>query len=602
MDSWALPGSALRLTDPHLASYFRSVITSGRANSVDIFDVTSHLLARSTVILATSSTLRFHVDIRGVGGQQSILLGSDQIHPILSWHFASRTAQLAMPGEAVVELRAVELDTLLRLHLPISDIATLSIWLHDAADLVGVLENLRPFLTDETKALIRLPGSALTGLMQILPDLPGQAVALLPCEPEVDDPTNKLPDIVFCLGSLGSRARNAMVQPQNADHLTMQAEIWRRGQALSPDQGLQVSAIADSRAASLGVPVNLFGDAPSTAVGAVIFGMQRVSTQQSAANGLRFELQAATLWRHNGDCVAVPMAGPAVIDPDIADLALPSPAAMPTQITLTRRQLVHHVESRTTFFLGRLSSRTQFAAQIWPKLELAFELIEREKIAAASICLLFDGEVDDWVRDALAFCGFGPSSLRTEGDGVLFRHLILASPACDQNAMRRGDLFDRFWQRLLGITRGVASEASFIEPRSSGRILLFKASSRLLNSDELVALARTRQYRLIDPDTSSADVLAEALCAAKVIVAQSDAGIWLALAPSAAIGLIQSDTDPTVPYAALHAASARGHQVAVMFGSAIGNAPQASYAVAVDRFALMLDQLEAATTQVGAVA
>ena len=48
LEGWGLPGSRLRLTDPHLASYFRELAgNAGVDVAVGGFDVASHMLARS---------------------------------------------------------------------------------------------------------------------------------------------------------------------------------------------------------------------------------------------------------------------------------------------------------------------------------------------------------------------------------------------------------------------------------------------------------------------------------------------------------------------------------------------------------------------------
>ena len=590
LQGWALPGSRLRLTDPHLAAYFRGVIAAaGVATRADLYDIACHLLARSASRPQASGLQRFHLDVRAVAGPAKLLLGTDQVHAIVSWHEATRVAHLAMPGQAVVELRAVDLDRLLHDQLPISDIASLSAWLPDAASIMPCLERLNHWLSRDTTALIRLPGAALPDVMTVLQGSSIQPMALLPCEPAIDDPANPMPDILLCLTAVSDRECCATQAANLAREREMRRVLWSSGHALVAEDGLKVTSIAESRAAQSALPITLLGDTPPTLVGASLFAMQSHPNPWSANNALLFEMQAATLELCEGALAALPLTGPALRDPDQPALADNG------EMSFARRGPMREVEVLPAVFLGRVISRAQFAAQIWPKLELAFDLVDREKCPISAITLVFDGAVEDWVRDALALSGFDPARVRVGGEAVLFRRLMLSHAACDLSLMRRNDLFDRFWHRMAGRAAG-DEMVSFTQPRSSGRVMLLSARSVLLNADELVMIARGRQYRVLDPDIASARVLSEALRNAAVIVAESRAGIWAAFATSAAVGLLHSDADPAIPYAALHAANARGHSVVAMFGSAIGNDPQASFVVASDRFAAMLDRLEAASS------
>jgi hypothetical protein len=584
-DGWALPGGTLRLTDPHLASYFREMIAaSGVSAQAGLYDIVSHALARST----TPSPGRFHVDIRGMGAPSSLLFGSDSAHALLAWHDPSRLAALRLAGQEMVELREADLLALCSQHLPLSEIATLSAWLPDAEAAAKWMQRLEPWLTDQTRVVIRLPGAALAQLVALLPSWPSKPVVLLPCEPAEEDPAGPLPGVLLCLEEVSRQSVAAATQRASGAERILRAKRWPGGPGGNTEGGIGVTAIGEARAASIGPPVTLLGDAPPTPVGAALFAMQRSPMRGEAARGVRIELQAASVFVRDGEILAVPLSGPAVAEP--GDLAWQDDAP---DIVLTRSAPVHLVVDRPAILLGRPTSRDSFLATTWPKLELAFELIEREKIAPGQVDLLLPGGADEWVRAAIALCGFDPAQIRTECEGVLFRRLILASPACDLAAPRRGDLFDRFWQRLPPFALGGRS-ASLTAPGPTGRVMLLGADSQLLNATELAALARDRLYRVIDPGLTSPQEMAAVLRDARVVVAQPAEAIWSALAPSGALGLLQTDTDPAIPYAALHAASARGHQVIAMFGSAIGNDPSAAFVVAADRLALMMDRLEAA--------
>ncbi len=593
-EGWALPGSTLRLTDPHLAAYFRDLISAaGVSAQADLFDIASHAFARSTI----PAPGRFHVDLRCKGPPASLMFGTDSAHAVLAWHQASRVAGLILPKGEVVELLEADLLGLCKHHLNIAEIATLSAWMPDAETTLAWLVNLAPWLTTHSRAVIRLPGSALAGVINSLPSWPFKPVALLPCEPAEVDPASPLPDILLCLEEISRQTTQAATARAHAAARVVRATLWQ-GES-NPAGGVSVSPIAESRTAASGLPIALLGDAPPTAAGAALFGMQRNPMRGWAANAVRIEMQAASLFVRAGCVVAVPLSGPAVFDPDHAADAATVLAAEnwldAEGVAVPRVEAIHTVAARTAVLVGSSASRESFFSTIWPRIALAFELIEREKLSAAQIELVFPQGADAWTRAMVALCGFNPALIRTECEGVLFRRLILSSPACDLAAPRRSDMFDLFWQNLAGFASGGAA-ASVTLARPSGLVLLLTADSQLLNAAELATLARDRQYRVIDPQTAAPDDLAAILRNARVVVAESRHAIWSALASNAGLGLMQADTDPAIPYAALHVAGARGHQVVAMFGATIGDDASAGYVVASDRLAMMFDRLEASAT------
>jgi len=583
LQGWGLPGARLRLTDPHLASYFRDLAANSGVDVVpNSFDIASHLLARSFV----PAPGRWHLDLRLLGAPARLLFGASSGHTILSWHEASARAELQMPGRPSVALDGVDLRSLCGEHLGLRDLATISAWVPDAVALGTWLQTLTPFLSRETRAVIRLPGEALGGLVAVLPNWPVKPVALLPCEGEVvgEDAEPRM-DLLLCLEALSPRAPQDVAAEFSADKPESAVTFWHD---LTPPPttsgGLLASALEDSPTAG-GLMISLLGDAPPTNVGAAIYGLQRTPLRAESGEFLRLDLSAARLQRAGDGLVARTVSGMATFDPYFGVHQGGNP-------DLPELSPVTEVVARPALLLGRARNRIEALAALLPRLNLLGELIEQEKLGADGVELVCPDGFDGWTRDMLALCGFGAASLRTEIDQVLFRRLILATPAARLTSASRSAMFDRFWRRVetMPLEDG---NWSLTAQRPTGKVLVIGPGSLILNQSELAQLARERRYAVVDPDSTRPQEIAALLRDASVVIAPARLGVWSALARRCVLGLLQSDTDPDLPIPALHAAGACRHNVVMMFGSGVGDDPQAGAVVATDRLAAMMDRMEA---------
>ncbi len=578
LEGWGLPGSRLRLTDPHLASYFRDLAANaGTDIAADSFDLASHALARSI----KPQTGRWHLDLRLIGSPARLLFGAASQHAILAWHAPTAIAMLRLPGRAPVTLEHADPVSLCGAQLALDDIATLSAWMPTIPALAEWLQALAPFMSNETRAVIRMPGEALASLVAILPGWPVKPVAILPCEPEPgDDDADRPLDILLCLEALSTRAprdsaaRTALALPP----LTM----WQPGEKMPERCGLVATRLDDSPVAA-GLMLTLIGDAPATQAGAELDGLQRNPLRAETGEFLRLDATAARLDIIEGRVVVQTVRGVAAQDPA---------AVAEIPVSVPRAARLREVVDRPALLLGASGSREAVLGEILPRLELACELIEREKLAPDGIELVCPNGADDFLRAALDLCGFGTAPIRVATEGVLFRRLILASDGCAMDAPRCSAMFDRFWSRVSTM-RLAAANWSLTAPRPTGRVLLLGPDSLILNAADLAVVARDREYAVIDPDIALPQAIASLLRDATVVISPSRTGIWSVLARNSALGLLQSDVDPVMPYPALHAASARRHSVLAMFGSGIGDDPESGFVIASDRLALMMDRLEA---------
>ena len=573
LEGWGLPGSRLRLTDPHLAAYFRDLAANAGIDiAADAFDLASHMLARSV----KPQPGRWHLDLRMMGNPARLMFGAASQHAILSWHAPSLRAELRMPGKNPVTLEQANPLALCAHHLALGDIATLSAWVPSAAVLAEVLQKLEPFVSAQTRAVIRLPGEALASVVAVLPGWPLRPVAALPCEPEPGEAEAETPlDILLCLEALTPRSPAATAARPRAN--LPAAQLWQAGAPLPEQGGLVVRALEDSLVAG-GLLIGLIGDAPPTEVGAMLHGLQRTPLRAEPGHFLRLDAQAARL---DGGIVQT-VGGVAAVDPAL-DV---DPAPL-----VTVPDPVREIVDRPALVLRPAQSRQALLAEIVPQLELACEWVEREKLPASGVELVCPAGADAFLRAMLDVCGFGDATIRTQTEGVLFRHLILASRASMPEAASRAAIFDRFWRRMATMNRA-GTNRSLTALRQKGRVLLIGPDSLILNAADLISLAQERAYAVIDPQSADPREVAALLRDASVVIAPAQLGIWSVLARRCALGLLQSDVDPEIPYPALHAAGARRHSVLAMFGSGIGDDPDSGFVVAVERLALMMDRLE----------
>ena len=581
LEGWGLPGSRLRLTDPHLASYFRELAgAAGVDVAVGGFDVASHMLARS----AAASPGRWHLDLRLIGAPARLLFGGSSAHTILSWHAATQRATLQLPGRKPVDLEGVDLLALCERHLDLRELVTLSAFAPDAAALGGWLHRLEPYLSRQTRAVIRLPGEALGGLVSVLPGWPVKPVAMLPCEGDpIDGDSEPRMDLLLCLESISQRAAEDVAPSR--DGAQTPPTFWHD---LDPPPmlsgGFAVSPLEDSAEAG-GLLISLFGDAPTTNVGAEMFSLQTNELRAEPGEFRRFDLSAARLQLADGVLVASTVAGMATLDPYAMTPNSVSPAlADPAAARL--------VVERPALLLSACDDRERALATLLPRLELASELIEREKLGADGVEIVCPHGLDEWTLEMLSLFGFGEAPIRSEVEDVLFSRLILATEVASLDAAKRSAVFDMFWRRVATMTLPDA-QASLTAPRPTGKVLIAGPAGGVINQADLAQLARERRYAVIDTSVGRPAEIAALLRDARVVIAPSRLGIWSAFSRSCALGLLHSDSEPSLPYAALHAADARGHSTVAMFGSGAGDNPDAGFLVAADRLAALMDRLEA---------
>ena len=581
LEGWGLPGSRLRLTDPHLTSYFRELAgAAGVDVSVGAFDVASHMLARSAVASAGS----WHLDLRLIGGPARLLFGGNSAHTIVSWHAPTQRATLQLPDRKPVDLEGVDLLGLCERHLDLRELATLSAFVPDAATLGQWLHSLEPYLSRRTRAVIRLPGEALGGLVSVLPGWPVKPVALLPCEGEpVEGDSEPRMDLLLCLEAVSQREIEDVAPSRGGAQAP--PTFWHD---LDPPPmmsgGFVVSALEDSQEDG-GLLISLFGEAPTSAVGAEMFGLQTNKLRTESGAFRRFDLSAARLQLADGVLVASTVAGMATLDPYAMTPHSVSPEVTPP---VTARL----VAERPALLLSACDDRETALATLLPRLELACELIEREKLGADGVEIVCPDGLDEWTLEMLSLFGFGDAPVRAEVEDVLFSRLILATEIASLDAAKRSAVFDMFWRRVATMTLPNAN-ASLTAPRPTGKVLIVGPGGGIINQADLAQLARERRYAVIDPSVARPAEIAALLRDARVVIAPSRLGIWSAFTRRCALGLLHSDAEPGLPYAALHAAAARRHSTVAMFGSGAGDDPDAGFLVAADRLAALMDRLEA---------
>jgi hypothetical protein len=389
-------------------------------------------------------------------------------------------------------------------------------------------------------------------------------------------------DLLLCLESLSSRAPE-----QVAPHLTLDTPPPTFWHDLVPPPlvsgGLVVSTLEDAEVTGDQL-VRLQGDAPTTEVGARMFGLQTIPLPALDGGFRQLALSAARLHRVEGQLVATTVSGMASLDPFVL-----GPESRPPHLPVPGP--VRSVVDCPALLLGSPMNRESALTTLLPRLELASELIERERLSPEDIEIVCPQGLGPWGREALALFGFGASPVRSEIEDVLFSRLILAGPAAALAAPSRTALFDRFWRRVATMPLPSANR-SFTAPRPTGKVLIAGPASLLLNERDLVELAQERRYTVLDPHRTRPAEAASLLREAQVVIAPAHFGIWSAFTQRCALGLLLADTETSLPYPALHAAAARRHSVVAMFGSGAGDDPGAGFVVAIDRLTALMDRLE----------
>ena len=611
---WAMPGSRLRLIDRHLAALYHGAVTDiGHGFHADTFDIASHHLARSSA----PESGAFHVDMRMTGRPASMLFGSDHTQAILAWHAASATATVRLAGaDPVVALPHADLAALLEQSLPIQQIATLSAWVEDFQGIEAAMKQLDPWLTTSTRAIIRMPQTALEAMLGRLPAWPARCVAVVPCSTAAEGAAGieAVSDVIVCFQDVSQRSPMAVVDAARGRVRRLRAETWNdksRAQRSVAQGGLEVRLPADRAKPGSGLPITLLGDAPATLAGASFAAMQARPFQATTGFDYLLDISAATISRRNGTLFVVPQRGPVVIDPQAlpeADASGLSPESMRDFLASCgagddgwfveqAKAPVGALAARPTFLMTPNAGPLDHMMASWPNLQLVFELCDLERLAVSEIDVLVPArpghpDTAGWVIDSLLQSGFERSQIKHEFDGVLYRRLLLASPGCSSTGAQRAAGFDRFWNRYAA-SAGRAGFVSFSRARPSGKVLLVdEQTAPIVNGADLQAMARDRGYQIVNVAESALGEMVTALSAARVVVGPGSLLGWACLATQATLGLLHRDGDAALPYPALHAASARGHAVVVMFGTSIGSFVQSAFVVAPDRFAALLDRVE----------
>lgn len=610
-DGWALPGSQWRLTDRHLAALYHGVITDvGGGFHADLFDIAAHHLARSSAVEPGA----FHIDMRMTGRPARMLFGADQTQSMLTWHAPSATAQLRLAGsEHPAVLPQVDLLALLHRTLPICRIATLSAWVEDFTGIEQAMKLLDPWLTTGSRAVVRLPQTALAAMLARLPAWPARCVAVLPCSDAADDSGGgeTLGDVLVCFEDISAQTPEIVTERMLAAARVVRADTWNdkpRARRGSQQGGVSVRLPAPNQVPPApGLPITLLGDAPANLAGAAFAAMQTRPFQPESGFDYLLDISAATIIAEHGTLFVVPQHGPVVVDPAMlpdADAAGIAPDAMARFLlarnvagdggfTARHRAAVTTIATRPTLLLSASHAELDHVTQIWPNLQHLFELCDRERLALGDVDVLMAGEANASVIDSLLHSGLSADQLRFSFDGVLFRRLLVANPASRADTAQRAAQYDRFWTRRAE-TQGHARLVSFSKPKPSGKIMLVDPlAAPIVNGADLQAMARDRGYQIVSPAGVGMASMASSLAAARVVIGPSALLGWSCLASAATLGLLHPSNETALPFPALHAASARGHAIVAMFGTSIGAAANAPFVIAPDRFTALLDRVEA---------
>lgn len=602
-DGWAMPASQLRLTERNLAAFYHGAVSAiGGGFRADLYDLAAHHLACS----APAAPGAFHVDLRMIGRKAPLLLSPDAAQSVLSWHELSRTGRLRLGGttEPIVLARA-NLANLLEQAAPIERIASLSAWVDDASAFERAMKQLNPWLTSGTRAIVRVPAPAFDAFMRRLPAWPVRVAAVLPCSGVAErGGVEPLADLLVCFDSVSPQPEVTAIARSRSAPRPVQASIWneldrgQRGMSLGdvcpiPPQGATPAA---------GPGVILVGELPARPTAAAFSAM--VASPYRVATGFDslLDIHAARVIAAGGTLFVVPHDGPAVIDPaalpvdptpsDVARLLVACGVAGEHGLAVPHCPPLRSISERPAFLLGGPRPALAYVGETWPNLEHLFQLCERESLDPGEIDVLIPGVEQPWILESLHLAGIAPERIRGDVEGVLFRRLLVAGPASNGRAAQRSEIYDPFWVRL-GVLHPADGYVSFSQRPPSRRLFLIDPQEHpLINGSELEIIARERGYRVVTPRLLGLAALVDLLGTAQAIVGPSALLGWSALASGCAIGLLHADTSETLPHAALHAAAARGHSVAALFGTTIGSADAAGFVVAPDRFAGLLERLE----------
>jgi len=602
-DGWALPASRIRLTERNLAAFYHGAISAiGGGFRADLYDLAAHHLACST----PGAPGAFHVDLRMIGRTAPLLFSPDAAQAVLSWHELSRTGRLRLAGTAEpIVLARASLANLLEQAAPIERIATLSAWVEDAAAFERAMKQLNPWLTSDTRAIVRLPAPAFDAFMRRMPAWPVRATAVLPC-PGVAEraAAEPLGDLLVCFDAVSPQPAAVAIARSRAAPRPVQASTWndqdrsRRGTPQNdvrpiPPQGATPAA---------GPGVILVGELPARPTAAAFAAMVAQPYRATTGFDSLLDIHAARVIAAGGALFVVPQDGPAVIDPaalpvdptpsDVARLLASCGVGGEVGLAVPHCPPLQSISERPAFLLGGPRPALVYVGESWPNLERLFQLCERESLDPGEIDVLIPGVEQPWILDSLDLAGIAPERIRRDVEGVLFRRLLVAGPASNGRAAQRSEIYDAFWARL-GVLRPADGYVSFSRRPPSRRLMLIDPQDHpLINGTEVEMIARERGYRVVTPRLLGFAELVELLGTALAIVGPSALLGWSALASGCAIGLLHADTSENLPHAALHAAAARGHSVAALFGTTIGTAEASGFVVAPDRFAGLLDRLE----------
>ncbi len=603
-EGWPLPGSQLRLVDRDLSALYRSaILAAGDDWRADMFDIASHHLARARA----AADGAFHVEVRLTGRPQGLLFADAAARGLLAWHEASHSAMLRMPGHiGETPLAPADLDLLLTETLPIRSIASLAVWAIDAGEVQALLYRLAPWLTRHTHAIVRLPAAAAADAVAALPGWPARCAALLPCTSAADaegrgeDPS----DILLCLEDLSQKTS------AETDARTIRRDSWNdkdRGWRSAAQGGVAMQMPLPDRAVTAGWTLGIQDDIPRSPAGVALSLLQTAPYRAVAGFDYVLDINGAVLMDIAGTICAVPQTGPIVVAP--ASLRLPDLATAEAKttaeamarmgllhdgmVTAQRPAPIHTVSDRPAFLLGPAISRVGFITEIVPMLEYLLQICEQERLAPDQVEVIAPGVDIALAEAALALAGFPAASLRRATDGVLFRRLLVTTPASHGDRAQRAAAYDAFWARTDRLRHG-AVFSSFSRPRPADRFYLIDSSGpSLLNGDAIAAEAARHGFQSLDTARTDLATIATQLAGARALVGTSHALGWSCLARACAIGALHADTDPATPHALLHAAAARGHSVTMAFGSAIGPAASGGFAIDPGRFDTLLDRIEA---------
>jgi hypothetical protein len=348
-----------------------------------------------------------------------------------------------------------------------------------------------------------------------------------------------------------------------------------------------------------GWTVSIVEDVPGTPVGMALAALQ--TTPYRAASGFDYvaEVSGARLLRMPDGLCILPIDGPVLIEPadPAGAIGVNARGAVANgQLSLALPPPVHTLSDRPAFLLGAAPSTGRYLTEIWPRMEYLFQRCEQEQLPLDAFDVLVPGGASALVRDSLMELGLPPWCVRDAVEGVLFRRLLVVPPASHADRAQRSAAYDAFWTRRAGLRRAT-DFVSFSRPQPADRLFLTAGDGEsLLNPAGLAAVARQRGFQVVSTRDTDFTRLTALLAGARMIIGDRYSLVWSVLASECAIGVLLANTAAVLPHAVLHAAAARGHSVAVAFGSAIGaqdpNAPDRGFAVAPAELEALIDRLE----------